>query len=461
MASRKYVLALTLLFLITLLMGSGSMAEPVEQVSTPAPNITCDQLVQLAEASVGLVCDNLGRNKVCYGNHLISAQFQPNSNVTFVKSGDTVNLLDVLRLSTAPLNMLTKDWGIAVIKAQANLPDALPGQNVTFLLYGDTTMNNPTPGMNAVTISTRIGNTNCQNVPDSAVLIQSPSGSNVAMTINGASITLGSTAYLTAQQNQEMEFAIVEGQGVVSANGVTQVVQPGAQVGIPLGGGPDGLEVNGPPSAPEPFDLQAIQLAPLKLLDRPVTIPLPIQGGQPAEPGTATPTPTPQVACTPRTDWPYRYVVQRGDFLSSIALRINMRTADLQAGNCITNPNQLIVGQTLRVPFPVPTNTPPAPTATPTTVEIIGPNLRSDAPRNTIKYGDCVNIRWDVDNISQVYFEGKGVQGHDSQQECPSETTTYTLLVITKDNKQVPYTITINVFAPPTPTDTPTEYIIG
>src|SRR5262249_33685690 len=152
-------------------------------------------------------------------------------------------------------------------------------QNVTFLLYGDTTMNNPTPGMNAVTISTRIGNTNCQNVPDSAVLIQSPSGSDVAMTINGASVTLGSTAYITAQQNQEMEFAIVEGQGVISAGGVTQIVQPGAQVGIPLGGA-DGLGVSGPPSAPEPFDLQAIQLAPLKLLDRPVTIPLPIQGGQ-------------------------------------------------------------------------------------------------------------------------------------------------------------------------------------
>ncbi|HVU13881.1 MAG TPA: LysM domain-containing protein [Phototrophicaceae bacterium] len=458
MAARKYILALILLCLIALTMGSGSMAAPVDQVSTPAPNITCDQLVQLAEASVGLVCDNLGRNKVCYGNHLVSAQFQPNSKLTFVKSGDTVNLLDVMRLSTAPLNMLTKDWGIAVIKAQANLPDALPGQNVTFLLYGDTTVNNPTPGMNAVTISTRIGNTNCSNVPDSAVLIQSPSGSDVAMTINGASVTLGSTAYITAQQNQEMDVAIVEGQGVVSANGVTQIVQPGAQVGIPLGGGTDGLGVNGPPSAPEPYDLQAIQLAPLKLLDRPVTIPQPIvQSGQLPSSSQGTATPTPQVACTPRTDWQYRYVVQRGDFLSTIALRINMRTADLQAGNCITDPNHLIVGQTLRVPFPIPTNTPPAPTATPTNVQIVGPNLRAD--NNPINYGDCTTIRWDVDNISQVYFEGQPVIGHDSKQECPSQTTTYTLLVVTKDNQQIPYPITINVNAP-RPTDTPTDYII-
>jgi len=442
----SFIMLLVAVFLVAScnMAAQSSVAESVDQVSTPPPNITCDQLVTLAETSVGLVCNGIGRNQACYGNHLVSVEFQPNSPLTFQKSGDTVDLLQVKKLSTSPLNIQTKDWGIAVIKAQANLPDALPGQNVTFLLYGDTTVDNPSPGMNAVTVSTRIGNTTCSKVPDSAVLIQAPEGSQVAMNINGADVTLGSTAYITAELNKDMEFAIVEGQGVITAGGVTRVVQPGAQVGIPLGG-TDGLHAAGAPSEPQPFDVNAISVAPFKLLDRQIVIPPPIVPGQ-AAPETATFTPAPQVVattCSPRTDWTYRYTIQRGDYLSSIALRINVRTADLQAGNCIANPNQLVAGTTLRVPFPVPTNTPPPPTPTPTQAGIVGPDLRAD--KMTVAYKECTIVRWDVDNIKAVYFEGQGVSGHDSRQVCPDQTTTYTLLVLTQDGKRRTFQITITV----------------
>src|SRR5215207_9685587 len=188
MSSR--ITLLIVLLLATLLVAAGcnmaeqsTVAQPAAQISTPPPDVTCDQLVTLAETTVGLVCDGLGRNQACYVNRLISVDFQPNSGLTFQASGDTVDLLAVRRLSTSPLNTQTRDWGIAVIKAQANLPDALPGQNVTFLLYGDTTVDNPSPNMNAVTVSTRIGSTNCEEAPDSGVLIQSPEGSEVLMNI--------------------------------------------------------------------------------------------------------------------------------------------------------------------------------------------------------------------------------------------------------------------------------------
>jgi hypothetical protein len=436
-----------------LLVGGHNVAQPLVQVSTPAPDITCDQLVMLAETSVGLICNGLERNKACYGNHLVSVEFQPNSSLTFQKSGDTVDLLQVRKLSTSPLNMQTRDWGIAVIKAQANLPDALPGQNVTFLLYGDTTVDNPSPEMHAVTVSTRIGNASCTQVPDSALLIQSPTGSQVAMKINGADVALGSTAYVTAELNKVMEFAIVEGQGIISANGVTRVVQPGAQVSIPLGG-PDGLQANGAPDEPEPFDVNAIQLAPLNLLDRKVTIPSPFVPGQSVISPTNTDTPTPAgeqtTACVPRADWAYRYIIQRGDNLAAIALKLNMRTADLQIGNCVANPNQLVAGQALHVPRPAPTSTPmPTPTFTPEPphqqVGMMGPNLRADS--NKINSGDCTTIRWDVDNIKAVYFENQPTTGHNSQQVCPTRTNTYTLLVQMLDDQRQLYPITINVEA--------------
>ncbi|MFN8451091.1 MAG: hypothetical protein U0521_21565 [Anaerolineae bacterium] len=108
-----------------------------------------------------------------------------------------------------------------------------------------------------------------------------------------------------------------------------------------------------------------------------------------------------------------------------------------------------VSGDLSGVPFvqppPRPTNTPTPPTLTPTVSGPIGPNLRADA--NPIGYRDCTTIRWDVDNISQVYFEGQGVTGHDSRQVCPGKTTTYTLLVVLLDGTQQTYPITITVQA--------------
>lgn len=53
-------------------------------------------------------------------------------------------------------------------------------------------------------------------------------------------------------------------------------------------------------------------------------------------------------SCTPRTDWiPYR--VAYGDTLFRIAVRTRTTLGELSAGNCITNPNLIFVGQVLRV----------------------------------------------------------------------------------------------------------------
>lgn len=449
-------LLLMVLSVLLLLVGcnmaeQSSVAQPVEQISTVPPDATCAQVLTLAETTVGLVCDTLGRNQACYGNTRVSVDLKPNIKSPFTKSGDIIDLLSIQRLFTSPLNMETKEWGIAVLKAQANLPASLPGQNVTFLLFGDARVDNPTPDMTAVTISTGIGQTECEEAPQSAVMIQSPEGSQVAMNINGTDVTLGSTAYITTNpETQRMTFAVLEGTGVVSAFGETRVVLPGFKTGVQLGGGPDGLQASGPPNEPAPYDFANIQHAPVQLLDR--QVPIPPAGGEGGVVPTATstvvstPPPTQAAACTPRADWQFRYVIQRGDNLSIIAQRLNMRTADLQAGNCIANPNQLIAGQTLRTPREVP---PPPPTAVPTSAAtatqagMTGPNLRAD--QNSVYYGQCTTIRWDVDNIQAVYFEGQPVIGHDSRQVCPSDTTTYTLMVVLTDGSQRTFPITITV----------------
>ena len=53
--------------------------------------------------------------------------------------------------------------------------------------------------------------------------------------------------------------------------------------------------------------------------------------------------------CRPPSDWG-TYTVARGDTLSNIARRFNTTAAALAQGNCLYNPNYLLVGQVIRVP---------------------------------------------------------------------------------------------------------------
>ena len=103
-----------------------------------AQDATCSAIVQQAMADVQQDCAPTGRNQACYG--YVSLDATPREgvqNFSFAKAGDLASVgdLDTLRLSA--LDVAKNTWGIALMKLQANLPDALPGQNVTFLLFGD------------------------------------------------------------------------------------------------------------------------------------------------------------------------------------------------------------------------------------------------------------------------------------------------------------------------------------
>ena len=92
-------------------------------------------------------------------------------------------------------------------------------------------------------------------------------------------------------------------------------------------------------------------------------------------------------------------------------------------------------------PPPTPTPVPPPPSGE------VNPNLRADS--TWINQGQCVAIRWDVDDINAIYFvDGNNVQGvggHDARTVCPGQTTTYKVRITRLDGVTVEYPITINV----------------
>ncbi len=95
---------------------------------------------------------------------------------------------------------------------------------------------------------------------------------------------------------------------------------------------------------------------------------------------------------------------------------------------------------------------PAAPTPTPKPTQTPAPNITFTANTTNITAGQCVTFSWNVTNVSEVYFyaqgenwQNNGVAGQGSQTECPTQTTTYYLRVVTNDGSVQTREITITV----------------
>jgi hypothetical protein len=58
--------------------------------------------------------------------------------------------------------------------------------------------------------------------------------------------------------------------------------------------------------------------------------------------------------------------------------------------------------------------------------------------------GGCTTLHWDIEEVEEVYLNGVGVTGNQTQRVCLDATTTYTLRAVTGDKSQN-WTVTIRV----------------
>jgi hypothetical protein len=96
---------------------------------------------------------------------------------------------------------------------------------------------------------------------------------------------------------------------------------------------------------------------------------------------------------------------------------------------------------------PPPTPAPPTPTYTPTPVPTVQQtSIVFEADRTRIQRGECVNIYWNVTNVKEVYYNGRGVPGENQgRRECPGLTEYFDLRVIKDDGSVETQTIRIEV----------------
>ncbi len=240
-------------------------ATAVSTTAATTAALTCPQIVKTALQTVADRCNAIGPNQICYGNPKIDATTA--NNAAFAKAGDLVKLSDLRSIHTGPLDVSAGTWGIAVMRAAVNLPGTTAGQQVTFLMYGDTTLDSVSADMTTVSFHTGVGQQGCAELPPSGLIVQVPHGQQIKFTANGAEVTLASTAVFTAEPDKNMSVSILVGRGVVSAGGVTEPVDAGLQVRVPL----KGTVASGPPSAPAPIPIESVVAAPLPLLSEPVS----------------------------------------------------------------------------------------------------------------------------------------------------------------------------------------------
>lgn len=233
---------------------------------------SCPAIVETALEAVEEVCANAGRNQACYGNVELTAQPKPGvQNFDFSQQGDLVNVADVAEMALKPLNETAGTWGVALMRLQANLPDTLPGQNVTLLLFGDVSIA-PNPDVEAASpmqafyFRSGIGDAPCSEAPDSGIIVQTPEGATeVAFNINGVDVSMGSTVLLRAMPGEEMTVSTLEGSAVINVRGELYSVIAGTWARLPIDRDFRILDV---PALPTAYVNETLAALPLNLLAR-------------------------------------------------------------------------------------------------------------------------------------------------------------------------------------------------
>jgi hypothetical protein len=220
----------------------------------------CKELIERALKASGNSCGKLGSNQVCYGNNTLKADLNPGDSQPFSNRGDTVGVADLRSLAASPLSLDGNDWGIAVFRVTANLPRSLPGEAITMVVFGNTTMDNPSGDLQTFYFSSTLGQIDCDQVPFDGLTISMPDGAGIRFNVNGTEVLLMGDASLKATTNGAMDVSVFKGASVVTANGQSQTVSAGQKTSLDMGG-PDGNTAVSPPSAPQPLSPDELSVA--------------------------------------------------------------------------------------------------------------------------------------------------------------------------------------------------------
>lgn len=476
--------------------------EPVAaQVDEP---LTCPALVEEALEAAGEACGDVGRNSACYGNIQVDSTFTVDVPENFFTQPSDQTVLNTLaNIRTAPYSLTRNEWGVAILRAQANVPNTIPGQSVVFVLLGDVEIENAVdettafePGdaiplvvqgnalmrtkprtgftriisgipdgsmveadainpeatwvrvtfderagwvnrnmvkdeeeidslpvigeetftpMQAFYMRTGLGRPTCEDAPDQFV-VQGPQDLFIDLRVNGADIRMGSTGVLTLEPpGNIMRLVMTDGEAFLYPDTEDEIRLPaGSSSTICLteefeslgaDGDADDLTVGEGCFWTLPETLDADELSaylpleniPPSVLEYPIEIDVPTTVAQ---------------ACELREDWTDIYTVQPEDNLSIIAPIYNLTVNELATGNCLDDPDLIVVDQKLIVPEGfgnTPVGTDPVIPIDPVTPIIDGVDLQVTLGANPVNLNEGDPVDFQINLLNNGTQNASGV----------------------------------------------------
>lgn len=124
---------------LIVLIGVFSFSKSPQTVSSQDEGTSeCEPLVEEALQILGSACAEVGRNEACYGHMMVNATFRDGIAGQFSSSGDISPVIDIDTLITEPIDLGAGTWGVALMRLQADLPEADNDSSMTLVLFGDT-----------------------------------------------------------------------------------------------------------------------------------------------------------------------------------------------------------------------------------------------------------------------------------------------------------------------------------
>lgn len=249
-----------------------------------AQSSDCPAIVETALDAADTLCAETGRNQVCYGHVSLTAEAQSDAGqFTLESAGDIADVADLKALHLLPLDETTGEWGVALMRLQANIPDTLPGQNVTFLLFGDVEITSAaeeaalpdaTP-MQAFYLRTGVSDSKCDAAPESGLIVQTPEGvGEITFNVNGVDVQMGSTVLFQGDEADGMSVSVLEGSALISAVDGQQVIPAGAWARVALRRVDGRLLAHAAPELPRSYEgrERLLQNLPVRLLQRRIEV---------------------------------------------------------------------------------------------------------------------------------------------------------------------------------------------
>lgn len=199
------------------------------------PTDRCPEVVTTVLETTETVCSSAGRNQACYVNSRSEAIPRPNvTDLAFDSAGDLADIASIARLELSALNVERGEWGVVLLRVQANLPDTLPGQYVTFLAFGEVSLEDRAEPVVQQVLTTRTG-VNIRAQPTTTAGLLGSYGPGVSFIATGRHINSMGEAWVRVRYEADLvTTGWVSGVGVDSDFNTLPVVSAAAPVYEPM-----------------------------------------------------------------------------------------------------------------------------------------------------------------------------------------------------------------------------------